>query len=314
MINFKKLKSEDNSWIQILFDRSVKEAILLHRAAEFFQPQPARLFEADADAKRINEKFAKRYSKLGGVPDVFIIADGAAPSGVYDDFTWYSVQEMVSLFKRARTSVTKVHAKFLTYWILRNAKEIVETGLDEKQLSALEPVILDEFWEYAETAYIRLASMWDRAGQLLDYVFFNIRQFERDGFPSVLDRIKTNFVVLDKTVENQDFWKQVRQYAYRDQVDGLKWLLRRRNLLVHSLHLGEQNATKKEERDLSYYFNHLDEATRNRLGTMEPEQELDALHSHLSKFAKLFEPLCDLCLWGVDLITDMRKEKEWVFT
>jgi hypothetical protein len=77
--------------------------------------------------------------------------------------------------------------------------------------------------------------------------------------------------------------------------------------------LGEQTTTK-EERDLKYYFNHLDEATRNRLAAMTPEKELAALHFHLSIFAKLFEPMCDLCLWGVDLIGEMRKEKEWVFT
>jgi hypothetical protein len=109
----------------------------------------------------------------------------------------------------------KVHGTFVTYWILHNAREIIQTGLEDKQLKAFEPVILDDFWEHAETAYIRLASMWDRAGQLLDYVFFNIRQFERNGFPTVLDRIKTNFIVLDKTAEREDLWVQIRHYAFR---------------------------------------------------------------------------------------------------
>jgi hypothetical protein len=116
-------------------------------------------------------------------------------------------------------------------------------------------------------------------------------------------------------VEKQQFWIDIKRYGYRDQVDGLKWLLRRRNLLVHSLHLGERTASK--ERDLAYYFNHLDETTRNRLGAMRPHeelQELQALHSHLGAFARLLEPICDLCLWGVALIADLRKEKESVFT
>ena len=120
--------------------------------------------------------------------------------------------------------------------------------------------------------------------------------------------------MLDKSVEKQQFWIDIKRYAYRDQVDGLKWLLRRRNLLVHSLHLGEKKTAGSEERDLAYYFNHLDEAARNRLGTMTPEDELKALHDHLRAFAKLLEPLCDLCLWGVELIADLRKEKESVFT
>ena len=314
MINFEKLKEADSpSWIQVLFDRSLKEAVLLDRAAEFFEPEPARLFKTDADSKRINEKLANLYAKLGGVPKLFITKEGVKPSDTYDDFTWYSVQEMVSLFNRARISVTKVHAKFLTCEILRGGKQLIKTRLTKKQLAAFEPIVIEEFWESAETAYIRLASMWDRVGQLLDYVFFNIRQFERDGFPSVLDRIKVNFTVLDKSVEKQQFWVDIKRYTYRDQVDGLKWLLRRRNLLVHSLHLGEQKAVGSEERDLAYYFNHLDEAARNRLGAMTPEEELKALHDHLRAFAKLLEPICDLCLWGVELIANLRKEKEGVF-
>jgi len=319
MINFKKLKAAakvegEPSWLSILFDRSMKEPLLLEKASEFFEPQPCRLFGSDADQKRINEKLAKLYGKLGGVPDVLIMVKGSQPSGTYDDFTWYSVQEMISVFKRARSSLTKVHATFVTYWILHNGRKMIEGPMTDEHLTAFEPFILDDFWEHAETAYIRLASMWDRAGQLLDYVFFNIRQFERDGFPTVVDRIKINFAALDKDLEKTEFWNQIKQYAYREQVDGLKWLLRRRNLLVHSLHLGEQHSLKKEQMDLQYYFNHLDEATRNRLGAMKPEEELAALHLHLTTFARLFEPLCDLCLWGVDLIAGMRKEKEWVFT
>jgi hypothetical protein len=310
MINLDKLRTkEDSKWLDVLFDRSLKEAVLLDRAAEFFDPQPCGLFETKEAEKRVNEKLANLYTKLGAVPNLLITKVGVPPSDTYDDFTWYSVREMVSMFSRARTSVTKVHAKFFTYSVLRGGKQKVKTGWTKKQLAAFEPIVLDEFWEGAETAYIRLASMWDRAGQLLDYVFFNIRQFERDGFPSVLDRIKVNFAILDKAVEKQQFWIEIKKYSYSERVDGLKWLLRRRNLLVHSLHLGEQKKGQ-ERRDLEYYFNHLDEATRNRLGAMTPQDELGLLHGHLRSFAKLLEPLCDLCLWGVELIGNLRKEKE----
>jgi hypothetical protein len=186
MINLKKLKAasegkEQPSWFSIFFDRSLKEALLLDKASEFFEPEPCRLFQSEEDGKRVNEKLATLYAKLGGVPNLFITRKGVKPSDTYDDFSWYSVQEMVSLFDRARLSVSKVHAKFITYEILRGGKRVINTGLTKKQLTAFEPIVIEEFWESAETAYIRLASMWDRVGQLLDYVFFNIRQFERDG-------------------------------------------------------------------------------------------------------------------------------------
>jgi hypothetical protein len=52
------------------------------------------------------------------------------------------------------------------------------------------------FWEYAEIGYIQLVCFWDRVGQLLDFIFFNIRQYERDGFPAVIDRIAVNYLPL----------------------------------------------------------------------------------------------------------------------
>jgi hypothetical protein len=145
MINFTKLKAaakkkEQPSWLSIFFDRSMKEAVLLDKASEFFEPEPCRLFQNDEDGKRINEKLASLYAKLGGVPNLFITRKGVKPSDTYDDFTWYSVQEMVSLFNRARMSVMKVHAKFITYEILRGSKRVITTGLTKKQLAAFEPM------------------------------------------------------------------------------------------------------------------------------------------------------------------------------
>lgn len=315
MINFTKLASDkDQVWFQTLFDRSIKESFLLHKASEFFDPPPCPLFVDDAAGKRINDKFSLLCRKLGDVPEVFLITDGASPKDKYDNLTSYAVTELVSLFHRARTSVVKAHSMFVAQWILLNAPKTIEGPLAAEQLAVIAPIVREEFWNHAETAYIRLASLWDRAGQLLDYVFFNIRQFDRDGFPSILDRIKINFAILDSTIEARQFWKDLKSYAYNEQTDGLKWLLRRRNLLVHSLHLGEPEERAKEEMDIRYYYNHLAEATRHKLGTLSPDDELKCLHSHLIAFARLLEPLCDLCLWGAELIHEMRKEKDWIIS
>jgi hypothetical protein len=151
MIDFKKLKAaavgagEKPSWLSILFDRSLKEAVLLDRASEFFEPQPVQLFANDADAKRINEKLASLYEKLGAAPRLFITRQGVKPSDTYDDFTWYSVQEMVSLFGRARMSVIKVHTKLLTCEILQGGKRVIKTPLSKKQLAAFIPIVTEEF-------------------------------------------------------------------------------------------------------------------------------------------------------------------------
>lgn len=67
------------------------------------------------------------------------------------------------------------------------------TNMTEESSRIYARALSRSFWDALEIATIRLASYWDRVGQLLDFVFFNIRQYERDGFPVVLERIKKNF-------------------------------------------------------------------------------------------------------------------------
>jgi hypothetical protein len=315
MIKLEKLESEEDwNWFKAVLDRSMKESIMLEKASKCFDPAPPSLFENGVAEESVKKKLASLYQKLGGVPDVFLIRKGARPTDRYDEFAWCAVNEMISLFQRARTGVVKTHSIFIAYSLISKAPSTFEASFTPEQLACLEPVVKEDFWNQAETAYIRLASLWDRAGQLLDYVFFNIRQFEYDGFSAVLDRIKANFAILDPSLERSSFWINIKTYAHSEKTDGLKWLLRRRNLLVHTLHLGDRLDRAKEEMEILYYYNHLEEATRKKLGTLPPEEELLILHGHLTSFTRLLEPLCDLCLWGADLIHDMRKVKESVIS
>jgi hypothetical protein len=313
MIDLAKLQSEEELvWFQHLLDRAIKDPYLLHRGSKCFSPSPTSLFSDELTEKRINEKLNRLYLKLGGVPEKFLIEQGAQITDRFDEFVPCAINEMVSIFHRARTNVVKTHSVFVAYFIVTDAPSTLSSGLTQEQLVSLSPSIKEEFWNCAEAAYIRLASLWDRAGQVLDYVFFNIRQFEHDGFPSVLDRVKANFSLLDNRFQTNQFWIAIKTYAYSEQVDGLKWLLRRRNLLIHSLHLGDRADRRSTDMQLQYYYNHLEESVRKKLAAMSPEDEMACLHTHLSVFATLLEPLCDLCLWGTDLIQEMRTEKESV--
>jgi hypothetical protein len=76
------------------------------------------------------------------------------------------------------------------------------------------------FWEHAETSFIRLASYWDRIGQLLDFVFFGIRQYERDGFPSVMDRIQNNWAAVDPALREMAAWKALGRCAMKPRSAG----------------------------------------------------------------------------------------------
>lgn len=162
-------------------------------------------------------------------------------------------------------------------------------------LKDLQDAMSEMFWEHAETSYIRLASFWDRIGQLLDFVFFNIRQYERNGFPSVLSPIRSNYVPLFLDLDFSEPWNDLWNYQKSENVDGLGWLIRRRNLLVHSLHLEPMEVGEKENAIFSSAFNHLDEAVRKKLKPGSPKAELDYLHTHLAAAARLFPDVVALC-------------------
>jgi len=103
-------------------------------------------------------------------------------------------------------------------------------GIPKNVRTGLLAYMTEVFWEHAEISYIRLASFWDRIGQFLDFVFFIIRQYKSDGFPSVMDRIHSNYMRLIPELASSSFWTELRKYQTSEKTDGFQWLVRRRNL------------------------------------------------------------------------------------
>jgi hypothetical protein len=167
---------------------------------------------------------------------------------------------------------------------------------DGEMRIAIEVEMRERFWEHTETSFIRLASHWDRVGQLLDFAFFNIRQYERDGFAAVMDRIRSNILPVTAALANHQAWRRLRQYQTSEQPDGLKWLIRRRNFVVHSLHLSPPPPDRNEDPIFAVAYNHLDVAIKERLKPGSPKEELDLLHVQLQKAAGLFESAIDVAL------------------
>jgi hypothetical protein len=174
--------------------------------------------------------------------------------------------------------------------------DVFEQPLGAGEREGLASALKEMFWEHAETSYIRLASFWDRIGQFLSFVFFNIRQYDRDGFPSVMDRITSNYVRLFSNVDSSSFWTGLRNYQKSEKPDGFQWLIRRRNLLVHSLHLEAiQNQAGEENPIFTLAYNHLEESVRRKLNPGTPLSELEFLHAHLKAAARLFPNAIELC-------------------
>ncbi|MGY4600379.1 hypothetical protein ACVWXL_008125 [Bradyrhizobium sp. GM22.5] len=153
-----------------------------------------------------------------------------------------------------------------------------------------------------KAAYIRLYSFWDRVGQVLDFSFFNIRKFDQNGFTAVMDHIHSNAVPMDMRLKSSPSWKRLRTFQTSEKEDGLKWLLQRRNLVVHSLHLHPVGT--EDDGVFKSQFNHLDAAHREKLRPREPSEEVALLMGQLEKASTHFRDFLDI----VELTPSRKRE------
>lgn len=255
-------------------------------AFSIFDPMPAKL---DLEEGSIFESELRRLSTaLGGPPILIMTNEGEAPPQ-FDTYADAAITEAIGAFMLARSSICRTHMYMIGSVLIKEHPELIDNLPQDPDIRRIMITMVEKyFWEHVEISYIRLASFWDRVGQLLDFVFFNIRQFERDGFSAVMDRISANFLPLNQTNVRSAAWARLRGFQLSEKPDGLKWLLRRRNLLVHSLHLRPLRQDEADNPIFTSAYNHLDEAVRNKLRQGTVEEELIVLHQHLSAAATLF--------------------------
>ncbi len=176
--------------------------------------------------------------------------------------------ELSQSFHVVRKSVCRVHMYYIGLECLRTRPEFWVEMTQEKA-DAYIPALAASFWDALEIATIRLISFWDRVGQLLDFVFFNIRQYERDGFPAVLERIKKNFALTYPEIAADQNFKGLVEYVNSGKPSGFKWLTRRRNLAVHSTRFRPH----EDRRDamFDYEFNHYEARVIRDLALKSPK-------------------------------------------
>lgn len=277
---------------------TANEPILLARLEKFFRPAPAKLARTKDETESLNQRVGRLCENLGGPPQI-IIARENEPLDTYDTYAAAALNEILNSFHRCRRSICRTQVCLIGSELHKSFPNLLEPMPDDPEvLKQFQEMTSEMFWEHAETSYIRLASFWDRVGQLFDFVFFNIRQYDRDGFPKVLSRIRANYVCRFSDIEESDSWKHLWDYSKSEQPDGFVWLASRRNLLVHSIHL-QALAADKESKLYKSAFNHLDETARKKLKPETPDSELELLHEHLAAAAVLFPAVLGLCELGI---------------
>lgn len=274
---------------------AANESLILARLEEFLDPKPAQLANSEEGAAILNRAIERLIAAYGGPPRV-IIQGIDEPKPRYDTYLPAALDEVTGVFARSRNSLCRAKAFLIGTRFIETKPELINLPADapEEVQRFFRQRTADAFWEHAEACYIRLVGYWDRVGQVLDFAFFGIRQYERDGFAAVLDRIRANTLRMHPFLAELPAWKALWTYKKSQREDGLQWLLSRRNLLVHSLHL---RAIKSEVEDELYEsaFNHLDTRLRQSLEVGSPEVEVNRLHVHLSAAATLFSHVLALC-------------------
>jgi len=274
---------------------AANEALILARLEEFLDPKPPKLAASKEHADALNKSIDALVREYGGPPRL-IIHFTNEPKPRYDTYLSAALGEVMQVFNRTRNSLCRARAFLIGMHFLETKPSLINIPEDAplEVHSFFRNGASNAFWEHTESCYIRLASYWDRIGQVLDFAFFGIRQYERDGFSAVLDRIRANTLRMHPDIGSLPAWELLWKYKKSEREDGLQWLLSRRNLLVHSLHL---RPTEPEEPEELYEsaFNHLDARFRESLAVGTPEIEVNRLHVHLTAAAELFPYVIELC-------------------
>jgi hypothetical protein len=260
------------------------EAVVLAQYEAVQEGRFAWLWPAD-DNGEFDERVHRVIRHLGGPPQIYVKGNDEEPP-LIDNYPEATMQEALAVFSRARKSVLRAHLFMAGSSLLAKRPGVMELPENPDVAAAFIREAQAAFWEHAEAAYIRLCSFWDRVGQVLDFAFFNIRRFDQNGFAAIMDRIHLNAVPMDDRLKNSDSWSRLRSFQTSEKEDSLKWLVQRRNLVVHSLHL--HPIKNDEESVFKSQFNHLDTAHRDRLRPREPAEEVDLLVGQLARAGALF--------------------------
>lgn len=282
-----------------VFRWAALEPILAGKMERVLKPKPVVLAATPEDAETLRLRVETLSERLGAPSRLSITIDGKESGPASDEYGASALQELFTYFWRCRRPLVRAHLLFLTIGVMKNHKEYWKEQISEEEFQSLIDSVTSNMWEGFETTYIRLASYWDRAGQLLDFLFFNVRHYDREGFGSVMEKIHNNFSLVLPTLGQHSSWKSLIEFHRSEQPDGFKWLVRRRNLLVHSLHLRPLD-NQPEEPLFRYTFNHLDDKLRNKLKPSDPKTELDTLHSQLSRISTLLSDVLTLSEFAID--------------
>ncbi|MGC0896913.1 hypothetical protein [Pantoea agglomerans] len=295
--------AENKQTLTDLIHQAAREPFVLLNYDHFMKVKLGRLWPEGGN-EYFDDKVNNIVEHLGGPPETFIIQDGASPPKV-DNYPSAIMREAFDVFDLARNAVLRLDMYHAGYKLVYDNPVLLpfnELSEENRRLSL--KYVQTAFWEKAEIAIIRISSFWDRIGQILAFAFFNIRKFEHDGFKSVIDRIKDNIIPMSSELASNASWARIINYQKHAKPDDFGWLVERRNLIIHRLHL---HPIDDEEQVFASHYNHFDKAHRDKLRPQNTDDELKLIKSQLNKSASLFDDVLEILKFSAQ-----RKQDPWV--
>jgi len=276
-----------------LLKSELSNIFVLQRLDESADPRIPTLATGEDQEKEIASLLETLSYDLGGVPKIIISKEGEEKP-VFDTYVDSLIQELLRMFHKTRRAVLKAHAQYVVVESMRQKKEFFMTPPPEEIVLAIE----EYFWDSLEVAYLRIASFWDRVGQLLSFSFFNIRQYDKEGFTAIIESIHLNYEPMLPELKSFEEYGRIWDYSKTENDQGLKWLLQRRNTLIHSVGLSSGRNDELAMKPYDSLFNHLERKQQRKLRKAELSIEMKLLNFHFVKLCSLFRDCLVLSDFG----------------
>jgi hypothetical protein len=167
------------------------EAVVLAQYETVQEGRFAWLWPAD-DNGEFDERVHRVVEHLGGPSQLYVIGNDEEPP-LIDNYPAAAMREAIAVFSRARKSVLRAHLFMAGSSLLAEKPGVMELPENPDVAAAFIREAQAAFWEHAEAAYIRLASFWDRVGQVLDFAFFNRKRCYRRSMARILTGWRLGF-------------------------------------------------------------------------------------------------------------------------
>jgi hypothetical protein len=158
--------------------------------------------------------------------------------------------------------------------------------------------VTEAFYDALEIAHVRLCGFWDRAAQLIGFVFFNMREFDRDVFGGVVEKVNVNVARGDPLFAEHSAWKELWSFARRPDEDGYQWLSSRRNQLSHSVSL--PRSSTGVDRAHHHRSDNIGRKIAEKVRPAEPAIEMKRVAAQVRAMRIVGNSVVNLCMLGIE--------------